>query len=223
MRSFDELVEIAAARKGGVAAMDEMITPPKTRAELEAIPDDRWLADMTRAVFQAGFNWQVIDGKWDGFEAAFEGFEPARWRLMSDEDLDRLITDASIVRHGKKILSVRDNASFVCDLKAEYGSAGAFFANHPKSDYVGMLEIMKKRGCRLGGTTAQYFLRRMGVDAVLFTPHVCQALVREGVVDKPPTAKRDMAACQAAFNQWLANGAGSLNRISRVLAFTIDT
>lgn len=222
MQSFEALWQIAASRKGGAQALEELITQPKSSAELLAIGDDRWLADMTRAVFQAGFNWSVIDNKWNGFETAFEGFDPHRWRLMSDEDIDRLLADTSIVRHGKKILSVRDNATFVCELQREHGSAAAFFAGHPKTDFVGLLDTLKKRANRLGGTTAQYFLRRMGVDALIFTPHVCQALIREGVVDKPPSSKRDMALCQQAFNQWLDEGAGSLNRLSRVLAFTVD-
>src|SRR5207248_3048813 len=40
--------------------------------------DDRFLAAMTRAVFSSGFSWEVVEQKWPGFEAAFEGFDPHR-------------------------------------------------------------------------------------------------------------------------------------------------
>lgn len=221
MRSFQELYDWAAERKGGGAAIEETFHPVKTADELAAIPDDRWLSNMTRRVFQAGFNWSVIDNKWDGFEAAFEGFDPGRWTLMSDEDVDRLVTDTRIVRHATKIQSVRDNAIFVRDLAVEHGGAGRFFGTWPAENYVGLLEVLKKRGSRLGGTTAQYFLRTMGVDSVIFTPDVSAALVREGVIDKAPSSKRDFAAAQEAFNQWRAESGRPLGHISRTLAFTV--
>lgn len=221
MRSFQELYDWAAERKGGAAQLETMFDQPKSPAELAAIPDDRWLAEISRRVFQAGFNWTVIDNKWPGFETAFEGFNPNRWAMMSDDDLDRLLQDTAIVRHAKKILSVRDNAIFITDLAQEHGSAGQFFANSPSTDYIGLLATLKQRGAYLGGTTAQYFLRSIGVDAVVFTRDVAVALVREGVVDKSPTSKRDLAACQEAFNTWMEEGSRPLNHISRVLAFTV--
>ncbi len=221
MRSFQELYDWAARRKGGAATLESMFDSVKTADELAAIGDDRWLAEMTRRVFQAGFNWSVIDKKWDGFEAAFEGFQPARWSMMSEEDLDRLLRDEGIVRHAAKIRSVRDNACFVQDLATEHGLAGQFFGTHPPQKYVDLLDILKKRGSRLGGTTAQYFLRSMGVDSVIFTRDVGAALVREGVVHKPPASKRDLAAAQDAFNAWMAESGRPLGHISRVLAFTV--
>ena len=116
--SFADLHARAAARKGGDAALEALLTDPKPAAELAAIPDDRWLSDMTRRIFQSGFNWKVIDAKWDGFEAAFWGFDVGRCALMSDEDLDALVSDTRIVRNGAKIRSVRENAAFLQDLAA---------------------------------------------------------------------------------------------------------
>ena len=85
---------------------------------------------MTKRIFQAGFVWRVIENKWEGFEDAFEGFEPRRWQMMSDGDLDRLVQDERIVRNARKILSVRDNARLLCELAAERGAAAAVFARH---------------------------------------------------------------------------------------------
>ena len=134
MRSFDEIFELAAGRKGGPAALEALLSKPKGAKELAGLGDDRYLAGLTKAVFRAGFNWKVIEAKWDGFEAAFEGFEPHRWALMSDEDLDRLVSDTRIVRHAKKILSVRDNGILLCDLAKEHGSAGRCFADWPAAE-----------------------------------------------------------------------------------------
>lgn len=221
MRTFDELYDWAARRKGGASALEAMFDAVKPAEELAAIGDDRWLSNMARRVFQAGFNWSVVDNKWDGFEAAFDGFDPGRCSMMSDEDIDRLLQDTRIIRHGTKIRSVIGNATFVRELAAEHGSTGRFFGSHPAEDYVGLLDTLKRRGSRLGGTTAQYFLRGMGVDSVVFSRDVCAALVREGAVDKAPTSKRDMARAQEALNVWRGQSGRPLTEISRVLAFTV--
>ena len=60
MRSFDELFEIAASRKGGPEAFEATLPVMKTTNDLAAIPDDRWLSTMAKCVFQAGFNWKVV-------------------------------------------------------------------------------------------------------------------------------------------------------------------
>ena len=222
MRPYQEIFALAAARKGGGAALRQQIQNPASAAALRKIPDDRWLAEMTRRIFQAGFNWEQIDKKWPAFEEAFWRFAIGRCALMSDDDLDALVANAKIVRNAKKILTVRDNAVFLQALAAEHGSAGAFFADWPKSDYVGLLQLLKKRGSYLSGSTAQYFLRFMGMDSVVFSRDVVAALIREGVVDKAPSSQKDLKACQAAFDRWIEDGAGGLTEISRVLALSID-
>ncbi|NND41050.1 MAG: 3-methyladenine DNA glycosylase, partial [Boseongicola sp.] len=74
MRDLDEILAISIERKGGVDAIFEGVAPSKSAAELAAIPDDRWLAAMTKGIFQAGFNWKVVENMWPGFETAFDGF-----------------------------------------------------------------------------------------------------------------------------------------------------
>jgi 3-methyladenine DNA glycosylase Tag len=219
--SFADLHARAAARKGGDAALEALLTDPKPASELAAIPDDRWLSDMTRRIFQSGFNWKVIDSKWDGFEAAFWGFDVGRCALMSDEDLDALVSDTRIVRNGAKIRSVRENAAFLQDLAAEYGSAAKCFADWPAEDYAGLLDMLKKRGSRLGGRVGAITMRFMGRDGYVLSEDVVKALIREGVVDKEPSSRKDMAAVQAAFNAWAAESGRPLSHISRVLAFGV--
>jgi 3-methyladenine DNA glycosylase Tag len=221
MRSFEAIFAMAAARKGGAAEIEKLLPAGRPAAELEATPDDRILAEITRCVFQSGFAWKVIEAKWDGFERAFRGFAPARITAMSDEDLDALMKDTDIVRNAAKIRATRDNAAFVASLAREAGSAGAFLARWPAEDFTGLWDVLKTRGTRLGGMTGQMVLRRLGKDTPVMSRDVVAALVREGVVAKSATSKRDLAAVQAAFNQWCAESARPLAHISRVLAMTV--
>lgn len=222
MRTFSDLYAITAARKGGPEALEGMLGKPKSAAALAAIPDDRWLSAMARCVFQAGFNWKVIDAKWPGFEQAFDGFAPARIALWHGEHLDRLLANPAVVRNGAKLQSVLDNAVFLTELAAEHGSAARVFAGWPATDYIGLLDLLAKRGSRMGGNTGQRFLRDMGVDSFILSGSVTARLIAEGVVAKPPTSRKDMAAVQAAFTAWAAQSGRSLTEISRVLAMSID-
>ena len=107
MRAFKEIYAAAAERKGGKAALEALVAEhaPKSAAELAATPDDRWLAQMTKVVFQAGFNWKVIENKWTGFETAFHAFEPRLNAAMSDEEFDAHLKDTRIIRNAQKIVA----------------------------------------------------------------------------------------------------------------------
>lgn len=223
---FADIYAAAAERHGGSAALEQRLDPTVTGErspdQIAALGDDRLLAEMTRRVFQAGFNWSVIDNKWEAFEAAFEGFPVGRWTLMSDGDQDRLLQDVRIVRHAKKIEAVRDNAIFLRDLAAETGSAARVIADWPAADYVGLLETLKARAARMGGTTAQYFLRGIGKESFILSRDVTAALIRLSVVEKAPTGKTALRAVQAAFSAWAAESGRSLTQISRTLALSGD-
>lgn len=224
MRSFEDIEALAAEKKGGAKKLKALLAEhnlPKSEAELTKTGDDRWLSMFTRCVFQAGFSWKVIDQKWPGFEEAFEGFDVARLAFLPDEAFEALLKDTRIVRNGAKIKAVQDNAVFLRDLAAEHGSAAAFFATYPVSDQVGLMDLMKKRGSRLGGTTGQLALRFMGKESFILTGDVVNALIRENVIDNDRMSKKNLSAAQAAFNDWKTTSGRSLNEISRILAFSV--
>ncbi|WP_171120559.1 MULTISPECIES: DNA-3-methyladenine glycosylase I [unclassified Ruegeria] len=220
MHHFDEIFSIAAKRHGGHGALDQKLSKPKTIDELAAVPDDRWLAIITKCIFQAGFNWKVIEAKWDGFETAFDGFDVGRCAFMDDEKFDSLLQDTRIVRNGTKIATVRDNAAFLLELRQE-GGAGKVLGGWPSTDFIGLLTMLGKRGSRLGGASAQYAMRFAGRDSFILSQDVTARLIAEGVVDKAPTSKKAMITVQDAFNVWMDQSGRSLTEISRVLAMSV--
>jgi 3-methyladenine DNA glycosylase Tag len=222
MSSFKEIYGIAAARKGGSAALEARLSFPRTPEKLRATPDDRWLSSMARSLFEAGFNWKVIEAKWAGFEDAFAGFNVKRVAFYHGEDLERLLSDKRIVRNGAKIDAVIANARFLKEIAKENGSSGAFFAAWPAADFVGLLDLLETRGARLGGLTGQRALRRLGVDSFVLSSDVVARLMAEDVVSKMPSSKRDMTAVGEAFNNWVNQSGRSLTQISQVLAASID-
>ena len=222
MDEFESVLERAAARHGGETEVEKRLHKVKTPRQLAAIKDDRWLAEISKCIFRAGFVWKIIEAKWPGFEEAFEGFDLTRVAHFSDDEIDSLLQDKRIVRNGQKIIAVRDNAVFLSELRKEHGSVGKFIANWPAEDQTGLLELMKKRGNRLGGMTGCYFLRFMGKECFIPSRDVTAALIRMGVIDKAPTSKAGMKKVQAAFNTWKEESGRPLTHISQILAMSAD-
>jgi 3-methyladenine DNA glycosylase Tag len=219
MRSFSKIEAMAGKLHGGVKGIAAKLKEhPGGGAKDVLKGDDRLLAGMTQAVFSAGFNWKVIEIKWPGFEEAFHGFNP---KAYGDDDLERLLGDRRIVRNGAKVMATIENARFVVATAKEHSSFGQFLKAWPASDQIGLMEHLKKNASRLGGNSAMYFLRFNGWDAFILSRDVVAALMREGVIDKPPTSKKDMRAVQAAFNAWTEESGRPQREVSRILAWSV--
>lgn len=222
MRAFAEIEKLAAGHKGGQEQLENLLRQTMPGQEdLAELSDDRLLALFSKHVFSTGLNWKVIENKWPGFEVVFHGFDPNRLAMLPDEDYEAMLSDTRIVRHGAKIMSVRDNAIWFVELAREHGSAARFFADWPVPDQIGLMELMKKRGSRLGGNIGTYSLRHAGKDGFILTNDVCAALVREGVVDKKPTSKTALRAVQDAFNTWHEETGRPYAQLSRILAMSV--
>ena len=212
----------AEKRKGGAQALNRLLPPKPDPKALAELADDRVLSEMTRRVFCAGFAWSVIEAKWPGFEEAFLDFGPGRLSLQPDEFWDGLMKDRRIVRNGAKIMSVRANASFVRDVAQEHGSFGMLLAKWPSSDEIGLLELLAKRGSRLGGNTGQMLLRFLGWDGFVTSKDVVACLRDAGLdVAEAITSKRDLAKVQAQFNAWAEETGLPFVHLSRICAMSI--
>lgn len=218
MRSYDEILAIAAARKGGVDKVLAGIPVPLSADELAAIPDARWLAQFARGILQAGISWKVVDSKWPGIEDAFLGFDITAMTFQPEGWADDLCTDKRIIRSPPKVRAILDNAAFIRRVRDESGSFGRRVGDWPGEDFAGLVQWLQAEGSRLGGATGPYALRQMGKDSYILSQDVVARLVAEGVVDKAPTSKKAWAAVQAAFNTWQAQSGATLTTISRVLA-----
>jgi 3-methyladenine DNA glycosylase Tag len=219
---FGEIEARAAERKGGVKALESLLKTPLPRDRFLAASDDRWLAEMTRSIFQAGFSWELIDKRWPQFETAFEGFDVTRWIFMSDDDLDQLLKAPGLVANAMKIKSVAGNAQLISDMDKTHGSASAWFDSWPLDRYMELCAELKAKGSRLGGVTGQRVMRNMGRDAFILSSSVIKALVAWGVVPGEPTSKKDLAVVQAALTAWHGESGRGLTHMSQILAFSVD-
>ncbi|MFI2812520.1 MULTISPECIES: DNA-3-methyladenine glycosylase I [unclassified Microbulbifer] len=221
MRDFRDIEAGVIERFGGEAELDKELTRPRSARALKKIPDSEWLSAASRAVFQAGFNWTVVRNKWPRIEEIFHGFDLHHCSFMPDDELESVMKQDGMIRHWAKTRAIRDNATFFLELSRAHNGLGNYFAGWQAADYGDNLRYLQKGGSRLGGRTGQIFLRRMGVDTLIFSPDMVQALVREGVVQKTPSSKKDWAALQKAVAGWQGQTGRSLNEISQILAYSV--
>ena len=162
------------------------------------VTDDRRLFEkLCLEGFQAGLSWITILNKRENFRAAFANFEAERIVRFGQDDVERLMADAGIVRHRGKIESVINNAQRVIELRREFGSLSTYawgFEPVPESrpesvtldvlrtattspQSIAMSRDLKKRGWSFVGPTTVYaFMQAMG----LVNDHIegCEARTR---------------------------------------------
>lgn len=222
MRDYKWLHEFCLNRFGSAKALEARLPQPRSDAELRALSDDRYLSLISLRIFRAGLKHSLVDAKWPAFEEVFFGFDPGKVVLMGTERLENLMQDTRLIRHLGKLKSVPRNAQFILDVRREKGSFGALIADWPVSDIVGLWKYLAKHGNQLGGLSAPRFLRMVGKDTFIPTDDMVAALKAQGVIDKAPTSQKDLAAVQAAFNQWRAESGRPLCQLSVMLAHTVN-
>ena len=149
------------------------------------VDDDRRLFEkICLEGFQSGLSWLTILRKRESFRAAFDGFDFERLAKYGASDVERLLQDAGIVRHRRKIESVINNARRACELVGEFDSLANYFWQYEpdegsrpeRIDYetvramgktaesMAMSKDLKRRGWSwVGPTTAYAFMQSMGM------------------------------------------------------------
>jgi DNA-3-methyladenine glycosylase I len=166
------------------------------------VSDDRRLFEkLSLEGFQSGLSWRTILAKRENFRAAFHDFDFDRIARFTQRDLDRLLKDASIVRHRGKIEAVVNNARRAQELVKQNGSLAAFIWRYEpapgqrarpqtastSAESLALSKALKKQGWKFVGPTTVYaFMQAMG----LINDHVEDCAIRVKVERARKTFKR---------------------------------
>jgi 3-methyladenine DNA glycosylase Tag len=127
--------------------------------------DAGYLEMMTAVVFMSGLSRQVVMNKWEGFLAAFEGFDIDAVAGFTDVDIERLSQDTSIVRYKAKIRATVSNAQQMQSIAAEHGSFGSWLAQSLAGAGVETTaKELAKRFKYLSETSSRRYLYAVGED-----------------------------------------------------------
>jgi DNA-3-methyladenine glycosylase I len=138
--------------------------------------DDTGLFErMSLEAFQSGLSWRTILAKREAFRAAFAGFDPDAVARFGDAAVDRLLTDATIVRNRAKIEATLANARATVALRDAGEPLEALVRAHApppqdpppatwadvpatRPESVALARELKRRGFRFVGPTTLYAL-----------------------------------------------------------------
>jgi 3-methyladenine DNA glycosylase Tag len=220
---FEEIRAIAAKRKGGDDELEALLPELPTIEELRATDDSKYLENMAKAIFSAGFKWYIIKAKWPGFVEAFEGFDPETVASYDILRIDELAQDTRIVRNRVKIEATANNAAWMLTKAEQHGSFADWIADWPSNDIASLWSTMQKEAKHLGPKTSAYFLRQMGKDSFLLTNSTSAALVEHGILDAEPRGKTGATKAQKIFNEWHEETGLPYAHLSRILAYSTET
>ena len=166
------------------------------------VKDDRRLFEkLCLEGFQSGLSWLTILRKREAFRRAFAGFDFEEVARFGPRDVERLLADASIVRHRGKIEASIHNAQRACELVEQEGSLARYFwrfeppiterparltrealvAMPTSPTSTRMAKDLKRRGFRFfGPTTAYAFMQAIG----MVNDHVEGCFARELVEEE---------------------------------------
>ena len=151
------------------------------------VADERRLYEkITLEGFQSGLSWLTVLRKRERFREVFKGFDVAQVARFTEQDVERLLQDAGIIRHRGKITAAINNAQRICELFDQRGSgtlAALVWQHEPAAaarparitpavavtlaqtaESVALSQALKKLGLRFVGPTTMYALMQsMGV------------------------------------------------------------
>lgn len=149
------------------------------------VVDDRRLFEkLCLEGFQAGLSWLTILRKRDAFRRAFANFDVSAVAKFGARDVQRMLGDASIIRHRGKIESTINNAERALEIIAERGSLASYVwsfvppaSERPRTltraalsamnktpTAIALSKDLKRRGWTFVGPTTVYaFMQAMGL------------------------------------------------------------
>ena len=138
------------------------------------VRDERGLFErISLEAFQSGLSWATILRKRPAFRAAFDDFDPDAVAGYTDDDVDRLMADAGIVRNLRKVRATITNAQATVALREEGGLVDLVWSFRPDAtptpstydevptqspESVALSKALRRKGFTFVGPTTMYAL-----------------------------------------------------------------
>ena len=119
-----------------------------------------YLEVMSKAVFQSGMSWTVVEAKWSDIRAAFHQFDPEVVAALTPDDIDRLATDPRVIRNRRKLEAIVGNARGLLELDDQPGGFAGFL--RAQGDIYATTAALKREFAFLGDFGCYYFLYVVG-------------------------------------------------------------
>ena len=121
-----------------------------------------YLEVMSKAVFQSGMSWQVVNKKWDGIRDAFRDFDAEAVARLGEREIDALTQDTRVIRNRRKIEAIIENANRMLALEAEHGGFRNYLRSH--GGFEATVADLRKQFKFVGETGCYIFLYIVGEE-----------------------------------------------------------
>jgi 3-methyladenine DNA glycosylase Tag len=121
-----------------------------------------YLAVMSKAVFQTGMSWRVVEAKWAGTLEVFRDFDPQTLLELTPDDVDAIAIDTRITRNRRKVEATIANAKRLLELDEAHGTFQNYLRSH--ADFDSLIKDLTKNFKFLGRMGAFYMLYVVGEE-----------------------------------------------------------
>ena len=119
-----------------------------------------YLETMSKAVFQTGISWSVVDAKWPGIREVMKDFDPLALSRFTGPDIDRLMQDTRLIRNRRKLEAVVLNARKMLELDKEFKGFRSYLRSH--GSFAETTAALHRDFKFVGETGSYYFLWVVG-------------------------------------------------------------
>lgn len=128
------------------------------------VEDDNLLFErLVLEINQAGLSWETILNKQENFRNAFDQFDIQKVANYGEQEIERLLNDAGIIRNKLKVNAAIHNANEILRIQDEIGSFNQWILNNHPMEIKQWVKLFKSRFKFVGGEIVNEFLMSIGI------------------------------------------------------------
>ncbi|PWS30363.1 DNA-3-methyladenine glycosylase I [Pedobacter paludis] len=124
--------------------------------------DNELFGRLILEINQAGLSWETILKKEASFRKAYSNFDVNQVANYTEQDRERLLSDAGIIRNKLKVNAAIENARTITSLQKEFGSFEKWLESHHPKTKEEWVKLFKKTFKFTGGEIVNEFLMSIG-------------------------------------------------------------
>ncbi|MDP9960524.1 DNA-3-methyladenine glycosylase I [Chryseobacterium lathyri] len=124
--------------------------------------DNELFGRLILEINQAGLSWETVLKKEESFRKAYHNFDIHAIAAYTEDDRERLMNDAGIIRNRLKINAAIENAKTIIELQKEFGSFEKWLEHHHPKTLQEWMKLFKKTFKFTGGEIVNEFLMSTG-------------------------------------------------------------
>jgi 3-methyladenine DNA glycosylase Tag len=126
--------------------MYQKVVPPRKKPELE----NGYFEMLSKAVFNAGFSYRVVDAKWEGIREVFNNFDPKIISKWTNDEVSDALTSPKIIRNSRKVNAIVSNANIFLDLVKKFGSFENYLESFRDKCYEDRRNLLEINATKIG-------------------------------------------------------------------------